>query len=613
MMERCRLCLSDSENCYSLSEKREGLPISVLVMIICPIKIEPGDNLPRNICEECLEVVLSAYKLRDVSNKTDRYLRDDEVAENYVVKEEKNFGENFGSIYIEPLKIFEPAEEGIEESHHTDVSDIGLHVDCSKSKRSFAWQFFGKLCNASSEVVDDKFNYCSICVAKGLLRKYKLRVSLTSLLYHLKIVHNLEANDMANAEKVLQSKSIKKAAYLCDTCGSSFKDKGEIFLHMIQNHTKADQNNTDDCGLVLSSETELKHHMKEQHNTRSLENNFSEKTLSFSDMKFKIDCCRKKRTQKPSFVWDYFGKLKRLTGEEAEEGFGFIFCKLCAEDSNILHKFSVTSSTSVLIRHLDLKHSTSVDSHLDKSSTGGYSVNCYKESLSRSFVWKYMGVLIDSAGKPVKKEADYLFCKLCVQQGVLTKKFKRSCATTSYLKHLSKCHGITSPEDENPVEKQKVSPSQVCRKSCTICREVFESQKSLLEHHRTIHKTEETANFMCHVCSKTFSQSYVLKKHMRIHSDLKFSCKLCPATFSYIEGLKRHKSVHDPTHLTKYQCDRCTNAYAEMKSLKDHILTIHLKKSKARPHKCNECNMTFATLSNLKRHFMKHTGEVRCR
>lgn len=47
----CRICRQESHDLESLEGIHEGLPLSVLVMIICPIRIEAHDNLPKYICE----------------------------------------------------------------------------------------------------------------------------------------------------------------------------------------------------------------------------------------------------------------------------------------------------------------------------------------------------------------------------------------------------------------------------------------------------------------------------------------------------------------------------------------------------------------------------------
>lgn len=56
-MRKCRLCLTE-EQLYDVTDLREGLSISVIVMIICPVKILSNDALPKFICNFCLDVVL---------------------------------------------------------------------------------------------------------------------------------------------------------------------------------------------------------------------------------------------------------------------------------------------------------------------------------------------------------------------------------------------------------------------------------------------------------------------------------------------------------------------------------------------------------------------------
>lgn len=147
-------------------------------------------------------------------------------------------------------------------------------------------------------------------------------------------------------------------------------------------------------------------------------------------------------------------------------------------------------------------------------------------------------------------------------------------------------------------------------RSCTLCNEAFESSKSYFNHIRQEHSTAEPLNFICHICCKAFAKSYILLKHLRIHEGIKYTCMLCPATFSYPEGLKRHEKIHDPNHWSKYQCDKCSNAYAEMRSLKNHMKTVHLNKPVERKFECEFCDMKCVTSEKLRIHVMTHTGEV---
>lgn len=72
--KKCRLCLNVDSILTHVSKNHEGLPISVLMMVICPIRITSNDKLPKFICKECLGVVITAYKLRATSCKNEQFL-----------------------------------------------------------------------------------------------------------------------------------------------------------------------------------------------------------------------------------------------------------------------------------------------------------------------------------------------------------------------------------------------------------------------------------------------------------------------------------------------------------------------------------------------------------
>lgn len=90
MTLKCRLCLQDNSTITSVSDYDEGLPISVIIMIICPVTITTEDKLPKFICEECLEVIISAYKLRTISHKNEQFLLSHSLEQNLQFKSALN-------------------------------------------------------------------------------------------------------------------------------------------------------------------------------------------------------------------------------------------------------------------------------------------------------------------------------------------------------------------------------------------------------------------------------------------------------------------------------------------------------------------------------------------
>jgi hypothetical protein len=67
----CRLCARQSNFLESVFSFQNNRLVADQIVVICPVKIEIEDDLPKQICEECLEIIGSASKLRETSVKSD--------------------------------------------------------------------------------------------------------------------------------------------------------------------------------------------------------------------------------------------------------------------------------------------------------------------------------------------------------------------------------------------------------------------------------------------------------------------------------------------------------------------------------------------------------------
>lgn len=682
------MCLSEDSLLICVSEIREGIPISVITMIICPVKIESKDSLPKLICEECLEIVLSAYKLRDNSLKSDRYLRDRGFIgefEGKLFKEEQNdFSES--NIFVQPLT----AEQ---------FEDENSDVDCSSdSSNPLICKYMGPLLNAHEEIVDENFLYCRLCVKNSNFRKYPKSTASSYLLHHLKLVHRIDEN----------AHSAMSGSYSCDLCSAVCHNKFSIEAHILDAHMGPESPNIDPnswhntsgykvecmespkskshvwqyfgklidvngdeveqglgynfCKLCVEKRNCLEFKYLSSNATSTLIRHLKlchgvigSTSVPFEENKdqknrenvngYKVDCISRRK----AFVWRYFGKLVNESGEEAVEGVGHFYCKICVEERNSLgYKYTLSTATTPLIRHLKVQHEItnedyyrhspepssmppiehpnqgiiSEDDIAEKANQNsdiiynktGYSVNCFKAAPNRSLVWNYFGKLVDSTGKVVDDK--FLYCKLCVEKENYQKKYKTDCAS-HMLAHLKNHHNV-GPGIMNVVAKRlrtnsrkRTSTDQ--ESSTTICKPCdmrFESIKEYLKHLRLEHEPSEPSRYICHVCSKTFPKKYSLTKHLRLHDGINYKCPSCPSIFKYPEGTKKHMKIHDPTHWTRYRCDQCPKAYTELSTLKRHILAIHLNKPRERKHQCPYCEMKVHSSDRLQVHIKTHTGEV---
>ena len=120
---------------------------------------------------------------------------------------------------------------------------------------------------------------------------------------------------------------------------------------------------------------------------------------------------------------------------------------------------------------------------------------------------------------------------------------------------------------------------------------------------------EKKREFLCHVCSKIFFRSAILKNHMRQHTGEKpFACKNCPLHFTNKNSLDIHKEIHevDPNNATdyKYRCEVCGKMLLYKKSFYSHM-KIHNEKK----HVCAVCEKKFTLHSNLMRHMLLHSND----
>ncbi|GIY64181.1 zinc finger protein 26 [Caerostris extrusa] len=139
--------------------------------------------------------------------------------------------------------------------------------------------------------------------------------------------------------------------------------------------------------------------------------------------------------------------------------------------------------------------------------------------------------------------------------------------------------------------------------ACHICTKQF-SKSSKVKRHLLIHFKEK--KYTCDACFKTFSTQSTKNRHMKVHTGVtRLACSQCPETFNTKTDLKKHTLLHQMSENADFKCTQCESSFSEEKLLNDHILAHH---NLLKEFQCNVCERKCKDAYNLKQHKLVHSS-----
>uniref|UniRef100_A0A1B0C8K8 C2H2-type domain-containing protein n=1 Tax=Lutzomyia longipalpis TaxID=7200 RepID=A0A1B0C8K8_LUTLO len=154
-------------------------------------------------------------------------------------------------------------------------------------------------------------------------------------------------------------------------------------------------------------------------------------------------------------------------------------------------------------------------------------------------------------------------------------------------------------------------------RSCKYCDEFFPTIYKLKCHiaasHPDIMKTVQEMKenkvkpvFYCSICSKSFPNLSLFKRHSRMHSSTPdVVCDICGQKLKHKTSLADHMTIHTGERPFKCTFPECTRSFRCKVSIDIHMRSH----TNERPYICQTCGKGFKDNSSRRVHQLQHTGE----
>ncbi|XP_038219282.1 oocyte zinc finger protein XlCOF6-like [Zerene cesonia] len=190
-----------------------------------------------------------------------------------------------------------------------------------------------------------------------------------------------------------------------------------------------------------------------------------------------------------------------------------------------------------------------------------------------------------------------------------------------YEKHMRK-HSEANGEYECDLCKQRVNSLEKLmshekyhkiRYRCGVCGIMRVCRETIKCHYNSAHSNDKEM-FACTLCKRIFQRKVSLRKHMHYtHKLRRVTCDYCFKNYANIESLRVHllkkhskQASNGITPTRGHVCPQCGKGFYSAATLRIHTETH----SDTRDYYCVECNKNFKTEMSLKQHLNKTSPHV---
>lgn len=94
---------------------------------------------------------------------------------------------------------------------------------------------------------------------------------------------------------------------------------------------------------------------------------------------------------------------------------------------------------------------------------------------------------------------------------------------------------------------------------------------------------------------------------MATHSDGTVKCSVCQRIFANSFVLRKHEKLHNRELIP---CEHCDRKLRTKKALESHINSVH---NNIKPFKCEKCGHNYGSLGSYQQHIIKHSSGKICK